>query len=291
LIALIQYQFLKASGEFPGRKIIGAFVGTPSIWPTLQITAFSPVSAVILVTSVACAAWRLARKGRIPVYFLFFGLAVWVPVAAIGLFTWFAAARYTIGPLAFFLLSSVAGLVYLASNSTSLTQSMRRSALGTFVGIVIIAAMINPVAAWQVVRNDYQVHPDHKGAAEYIRQLGLGPKDVVIAEDSIVQTYYLGMVDYRLQNVIGAQSHALLKGGILYDQYTGARVIGSGQEFDAILREHSGDNVYVVSSGQVSDSLMRRNRGNGIAEILASDRLEMVHLGRDGRTTVWRKRR
>jgi len=291
LIALVQYQFLQASGEFAGRKIIGAFVGTPSIWPTLQITTFSPIGAAILVTSVAFAAWHLARKGRIPVYFLFFGLAVWVPVAAIGLFTWYSAERYTIGPLAFFLLSSVAGLVYLANNSTSLTQSMWRSTVGTIVGIVTIAAMINPVAAWRVVRNDYQDHPDHKGAAEYIRQLGLGPKDVVIAEDSIVQAYYLGMVDYRLQNVVGAQTHALLKGGILYDQYTGARVIGSGQEFDGILRKHSGDNVYVISSGQVSDGLMRRNRGNGIAEILASDRLEMVHLGRDGRTTVWRKRR
>jgi hypothetical protein len=155
---------------------------------------------------------------------------------------------------------------------------------------VLVAATINPASAWQAAKNDYRDHPDHKGAAEFIQNLPSGVADVLIAEDSISQTYYLGKVDYRLQSIEGAKNHAVLTNGVLYDQYTNAPVIGSGRQLEEVLDRASGADVYVISNAQVSKSTQRRNRGNGIAEMLESDRLEVAYVGRDRETIVWKLR-
>jgi hypothetical protein len=165
---------------------------------------------------------------------------------------------------------------------------MQRRAIVTTGSIAIVVAMVNPVAAWQVAGNDYRIRPDHKGAAEFIEGLHLAESDIVIAEDSIVQTYYLGKVNYRLQSVEGARNHSVLRDGILFGQYTGTPVIGSGKDLEMVLNRDGGNRVYVISSAQGSEDLRRRNRGNGIAEVLNSGRFDIVYVGRDGKTTVWK---
>ena len=285
---LAYFSLLHGTGEFPGWSIIGAFVGTPSVWPTLRFAAFSPVGASILVGTLGFAAFRLARGQRIPVPYLFFAMAVWAPLFAMGLFRWNVAERYTIGALPFFLLVLISSVIFMMRN-TGWGARLRENSLATAaVAVVFIAAIINPAAAWQASKNDYSDHPDHKGAAEFVRNLNPGPDDIIIAEDSINQMYYLERVNYRLQNFVGAKNHSTLRNGTLYDQYTGLPVIGTGSEFEAILDSNVAGNIYVIGDGQVSDTLRRRNRGNGIAEVLASGRLELVYEGRDGATKVWR---
>jgi hypothetical protein len=292
IMTLTQLFILHGTGEFSGRKIIGALVGAFSVWPTLRMVEFSPIAAGILVAGFGFALYRLARGYRVPVYFLFFGLAVWAPLVLIGLFRWHTATRYQLGLLPFFLLSAVASATYLVQRTEWGARIGRRMpAFAAGASILVVVAAINPIAAWQTAQNSYLDHPDHAGAAEFIRQLSPGQPDIVIAEDPIVQTYYLGQVNYRLQSTAGARWHSLLKDGVLYDQYTGVPVIGSGQELEALLARNTDRNVYVISSAQVSDSLMRRNRGNGIAEALDSDLLEIIYVGRDRATTIWKLRR
>ncbi len=60
--------------------------------------------------------------------------------------------------------------------------------------------MVNPVAFGNIVHTGYKTHPDHKGAAAFIMQQRLGPNDIIVAEDVLQQTYYLGHVDYWLQS-------------------------------------------------------------------------------------------
>jgi hypothetical protein len=235
--------------------------------------------------------YRLSQGHRIPVHFLFFAMAVWAQLFAIGLMRWYVAERYTIGALPFFLIGIVTSVVYLAQNTGWGTKLRENSVAASAAVVVLIAAIINPAAAWQVSNNDYRDHPDHKGAAEFIRNLNPGPDDIVIAEDSIVQTYYLGKVDYRLQSVVGARNHSIQINGVLHGQYTNTPVVGSGAELERILERRFAYDVYVISSAQVSESLMRRNRAGGIASVLASERLEVIYKGRDDKTTVWRLRR
>jgi hypothetical protein len=290
VMALVQLYILQGTGEFPGRTLIGAFVGTPSIWPVLRFADFSPIGIAVLVVSLAFVVHRLIQGHRIPVHYLFFAMAVWVPLFAIGLLKWNVAERYTMGALPFFLLALVASVMYVMANWSWSARLRHNSVATAAIGIVFVGAIINPAAAWQASKNDYRDHPDHKGAAEFIRHLNPGPHDIVIAEDSIVHTYYLGKVDYRLQSVEGARNHSIQINGQLYGQYTNTPVIGSGAEFEKILERQSANDAFVISTAQVSEGLKRRNRADGIAEVLASERLEAFYKGRDGETTVWRQR-
>ena len=114
---------------------------------------------------------------------------------------------------------------------------------------------------------------------------------ILIAEDDINQTYYLGKVDYCLLNIDVARTHSILVDGRLVRQYTGAPVIGSGSELDAVIDATRDGQVYVIGSGQDVAEFRRRRLGNGISEALQSERFEVIYEGRDGKTKVWRLRR
>ena len=291
LLAFIHLFFLSQSGKFSGRKLFGALVGIPSIWPTLRMLEFSAVGGVLIGTGLATALIHLSRGGRVPLHWLFFGIAVWAPLAAIGVFRWYAAARYMTGILPFFLLAVFTATGWIVAVYPKLGSALaNRQALKPVMLGILTIAVVNPVAAWTTALNSYASQPDHKGAADFVRSLSLTPSDIIIAEDSIVQTYYLGHVDYRLQSAARAKSHAKYKDGILYDQYTGTPVIVSGQKLRDLLNSSPGARIIIISSTQVSPSLMSRNRGAGISQVLESGLLKVAHVGRDGATTVWEAR-
>ena len=76
----------------------------------------------------------------------------------------------------------------------------------------------------------------------------------------------------------------------MVDQYTGVTVIGTGAELEAILDGSAGKPLYIIGSGENFEDGERMFRGMGIAEVLESDRLEVVYEGRDKKTIVWKKR-
>ena len=62
------------------------------------------------------------------------------------------------------------------------------------LGVAAVAA--NPVATVASMTSDGSEFPDHRGAAQFVRTLNITPDDIVLAEDVLQQTYYLGHVDY-----------------------------------------------------------------------------------------------
>jgi len=196
-----------------------------------------------------------------------------------------------LGALPFFLLCCVAGLSYIITNSPRIGAVLKRRGLNSALAVAAVLAIVNPAAFSQAVNVDYATRPDHKGAAEFVTNLPLRPNDIVIAEDVLQQRYYLGRVDYWLLSIDVARAFAVIHGENLLDQYTGAKVIGSGSELMQILdRDQSGD-VYIVGSGENFSDGRQHMRGNGINEVLISDRLELIFRGRDGNTVVWRLRK
>lgn len=155
---------------------------------------------------------------------------------------------------------------------------------------IVAALMINPLALARTVNQSYERWPDHKGAAEYIKGLHLGDDAVLIAEDVLQQFYYLGSVDYSLRPKSDAVIFSRFIDGQVIDQYTAAPVLGSGEELLEILTLHAGQDVYVIGSGENFVGDKRMFREWGIAEVLESDLLDVVFVGRDGRTRVWRLR-
>jgi hypothetical protein len=287
--AAFQALSMYRTGEFPGRKLIGAMVGDPSVWPMLRFAEYSPAAAGLYCVLLAYGIYRLASRERVPDHMLFFAMAVWAPLIVIGFATWYLPPRYTVGVLPYFLLCCLAGVEYLVSNWTSFSSYLNnRKVIGVAVSVLLVILIVNPLELRKVVNTSYDLHPDHKGAAVYLKDLPISDDDLVIAEDILQQTYYLGSVDYWLRNYENARKYAVVKNGIVLDQYTSTPIIGSGPELLQILEENASRRVFIIGSGEIYPGNDEWARGRGIREVLELKRFDVVYKGRDGLTKVWR---
>jgi hypothetical protein len=292
VITVVHVAILHTTGLYPGRQLIGALIGMPSVWPILRFLEYSPVAGVIYMMALAFALARFARGQPLPVHFLFFAIGVWIPLLIIGYFAWHIPPRYAQGQLAYFLLCTFAGLAYLARERGWIAVDGRSSAPMVVVLVLAVVALVNPVALARVVNPGYDLRPDHKGAAEYIEAVDPARNAILIAEDVVHQTYYLGRVDYWLREIDDVYRFSIHRDDRLVDFYTATDVIGTGAELEEVLDASDHRDVYIIGSGEnFRADGTRSMRGRGIAEILESDRLEVVYEGRDGKTKVWKLRR
>ncbi len=280
-----QLYFLYESNLFPGRKLIGALVGTPSVWPYLRFAEYFPLAFVLYAIPFLYAAMKLAKGSKIPDHFLFFILAVWVPLFMIGFFKWNIPSRYTFGVLPFFMLACTAGVYYVCKDAKPISNI--EGSIYKYLAVpLLLVAFVNPIELAKSVNADYSKFPDHKGAASFMKTVHLDPSDIVVAEDVLQQTYYLGKVDYWLRAVKDASKAVREKNGVLYDIRTGTPLIGSGEELEKLLQKTDRASVYIIGSGETF-----RNRsyflGNGILEIINLHKPQIVYKGRDDKTLVW----
>ena len=288
-LAAAHFTYLSATGLFVGRQVIGAVVGHVSVWPALTFIELAPLAAPIYGLAVLFALVRLTRKQPIPVHFLFFAIGVWAPLVLIGLVAWYVPTRYVEGSLAYYLLCVFAGAAFLVAELGLKRFEKYGRHAQTAALVVLAAAAINPVALARTVNAGYGLHPDHKGAAEYILGLDRGAERILMAEDVLQQTYYLGEVDYWLNEQSTALTYSVHdESGRAVDLYTHTRVIGTGAELSAVLRNSGTKDVYIIGSGEDFVDGERGFRGEGIKEILDSNLLTVVYDGRDGKTKVWK---
>lgn len=297
-LVVVQLVYLHGTGEYVGRQLVGAVVGQPSVWPLIQFAKLSPFASVFYLVVILYALRQFARNLTIPDHVLFFCLSVWLPLLVIGMARWWVLPRYTIGGLPFFYLTCIAGLAYVLT-LTKANQGMQysRSVTAGIGSMLVVMLVVNPVALSHAVNTsytrplmlmDYRVHPDHIGAAEYLLGLPVHETDIVIAEDVLQQTYYLGKVDYWLRNISDARGFSEVVNGQVVDQYTHTPVIGTGDELLSVLQQNSGGRIFIISNGEIAPTHNEWARGNGIREVLQSPALEVVFKGRDGQTTIWK---
>src|SRR5690606_14448664 len=218
-------------------------------WPYYRIMQFSTVAGMLALAAMVHGLWCLARRQRLADHVLLAVLTVWVPMFVIGFYTWSLPPRYTVASLLPMLLSALA-----FAQGTWLQWSVRHPArrsqgMQLLAGAVLAILIANPVAVARVVNAGYEMRPDHQGAALFMRSLQLGPHDVVIAEDILQQTYYLGRVDYWLMSRDHARRYVERVNGRIQDFYTGTPVVSSADLLLQVLEETAGD-VYVVGSGE-----------------------------------------
>jgi hypothetical protein len=284
VIAAIQLYLLNAGGVGSLRQMLGAMTGRPSVWPLITVAQYSLGAALLLAAGVVVAAWRLAKGRQIPDFMLFMVLAVWVPLLLIGVFKWSVPLRYTAVQALPFLLTAFAAAQWLLS-----LRARQRATEGRFAAIVAAAAcvlVVNPAAVARTVNSGYESHPDHQGAAAFIQSLPFNDRDIVIAEDVLQQTYYLGHVDYWLQARDVAGMFVRNLDGQLADFYTNTPLIGTAEDLQRLIDQPDRGAIYVIGSGENQEDGRRRARGPGLAEMLESPRFRVVWRGRDGLTTV-----
>jgi hypothetical protein len=287
-VALIQLTSLAAR---PGSivALIGAIVGRPSIWPYARIAEFSMVAAVLGAAATAYGLWRIANRQRAPDYALLALLGVWIPLFVLGLLAWNMPSRYTSASLLPLVLGGFA-FAQRVFEWTALPSGFPAAALRGTTALVLTGLAINPPALIGVVTAGVEGHPDHKGAALFVRSLPLRPDDIVLAEDVLQQTFYLGHVDYWLIGRKHARYYVQVIDGQVRDFYTGTPVIDDDKQLLALLKRAHGRRVLIIGSGENQSDRRRDQRGPGIARILNSDLVETLYVGRDGLTRVWRAR-
>ena len=288
VIAVCQFSVLHQLTGASLYKTLGMMVGLPSIWSFLRAVGYAPVAWLIVSLALLQALLRVAQRRRIPDYWLFFILAVWLPLFGLGLFAWDVEPRYTQ-----FALLPILVCAFAASQAASaaIMRQLRpkaSSAAQAVLAAVTLVLIVNPVAVAHAVNAGYTIHPDHKGAAEYIRSIGTRPQDVILAEDSLQQTYYLGHIDFWLRGMKDAAQFAYRKDGALHDIYTDAPLIGTGAELMALVARRDRGDIYIIGTGEFKGDDLRVFRSDGIYEALRPPIFAPVFLGRDGLTQIWK---
>jgi hypothetical protein len=291
LLALIHFSLLAST---PGslKKVIGALVGQPSIWPYWRIIQYSEVVGLLALAALVWGLWRLMRRGRVPDYVLMGVLGVWIPMFTIGFFVWSMPLRYTVASLLPMMLCGFAfaqkAVDWLQAQAAARNISLLSGQPAQLVAVAATTALVvNPLEVAASVNSGYESHPDHKGAAEFMKAQNIVDADVIIAEDVLQQTYYLGHVDYWLMSRNHARRYVELKNGRIQDFYTGAGVISNAAMLERLLRIERGHRIFVIGSGENWSDKRKGMRGD-MDPVLHSQQFQVVYQGRDGLTQVWR---
>jgi hypothetical protein len=295
-IAVAEVVFLVQHAAGSPKQIAGVMLGWPSVWPFIAIADYSAVVMLAAVGSLACALWLLAQRRAVPDHVLMLVLGVWVPLLMIGLIKWNIPARYAAAQIMPLLLCAFAAMQWAAGWATrrgwlgaaASNGAVPAGAWASWAAVVACVLVVNPVEVVGSVGAGYANHPDHKGAAEFVESLHPGPRDIIVAEDVLQQTYYLGHVDYWLVNKQVAAPFMHRVNGRWLDFYTDTPLIGTGVELKELVERPNRGAIYVIGSGENQEDGRTLMRAFGISEALQSPPFQLVYRGRDGLTRVWK---
>jgi hypothetical protein len=313
-VAVAEVVFLVGHAAGSAKQIAGVMLGWPSVWPFISIADYSGVAILAVAGSLACGLWLLAHRRPAPDHVLLLVLGVWVPLLMIGFMKWNIPSRYAAAQIMPLLVAAFAAMQWavevwalrvlrqrrsVATDSASEGAASAGAAAGWFsagvspawiAGAAVLACLlvVNPIHVAAAVDSGYAHHPDHKGAAEFVAGLHPGPQDIIVAEDVLQQTYYLGHVDYWLVNKQVAAPFMHSVNGRWLDFYTDTPLIGSGVELERLVENQNRGAIYVIGSGENQEDGRSLMRAFGISEALQSPPFRLVFRGRDGFTLVWK---
>ena len=310
LLAAAQAAYLSAhrAGTLP--QILGLLLGWPSVRAYIAVSTYSAAALLIVIGGVAAGLWRLAHRQRIPDHLLFLALGAWIPLLQIGYFKWDPEQRYVEGQMMPLLIVAFAvgqwawaGLSSRTLEVSSMRQSARAgkpgpeslpprmargTALGTMAAALLCLLVIDPARLRAAVDPTYGPYPDHKGAAEFVESQHPAPNDILVAEDPLMQTYYLGHIDYWLESKEAAAPFLHKVDGRWVDIYTDTPIIGSGRQLARLVARRNRGAIYVIGSGENAKDRKTLMRGLGIEQELQKPAFHLVYVGRDHLTDVWK---
>lgn len=290
LLFSFHFYFLQYSKAFSGAKeVLKSLAGTPS--PRIMFTFFKefPLASLLYIAPLFYAIRRLANGSKVPDHFLFFVLSVGIPLLGVGLFKWGVPTRHISQVIPFFIISLIAGLYYLKSTWIPLSKiAPYRNKVTISLFLIVAVMVINPLELKRTINAGYERFPDHKGAATFMKSVHLDPKDLILAEDVLQQTYYLGKVDYWLKALDRAKVYVRYNKGTLFDIYTHTPLIGTGKDLENLLKDKARGTIYIITNGEFpKHGNSSSSLGNGIFEVIDRFHPKVIYKGRDQITVIW----
>jgi hypothetical protein len=278
-VAQIGYLLAHRAGTLP--QVLGLLLGWPSVRAYIAISSYSLAALLIGAGGLAAGLWQLAHRRPIPDYLLFLTLAVWIPLLQIGYFRWNPAPRYIEGQMMPLLIGAFA-IGQWAVNALRVSAAPSLAAAA-----VLCVLVIDPARLQAAVDPTYAHYPDQKGAAAFVASQHPGADDIIVAEDTLMQTYYLGHVDYWLQDREAAAPFLRKVDGRWVDIYTGVPLIGSGAQLARLVKSRNRGAIYIIGS-RVKANATALVRGLGIQQELEAPAFHLVYVARDHLTDVWK---
>ena len=158
--------------------------------------------------------------------------------------------------------------------------------LGLLAAVAALA-IVNPRALANSV-NAGSRFADHRAAAKFLRSVHPGPRDIVVAEEVLMQTYYLGHIDYWLTGQRNASNFLMRHNESLVDIYTNTPVIYTALAFHALMDRQDRGVIYVIGSGEGQEDDRQYLRGFEISQLMREPEFQTVFLTPDGMTRVWK---
>lgn len=220
----------------------------------------------------------------VPGSFLLFILTVAFPLFCFGFFSkGYIPDRYFVQVFPFFILCVVSG-VYILYKENATFININNKVLQQTTNIVMLLIFINPLMLVKSINPSYEYFPDHKGAAEYLKKIKLKENDIVIAEDVLQQTYYLGKVDFWLRKIDRAKFYVKKEGGALYDLYTNTPLIGTAEDLAGLISNYDKGAIYIIGSGETAGNSTYIDEE--MLRVINQRQPEIVFRGRDGKTYI-----
>lgn len=294
LLAAAQLEYLLKAHAGTVSQILGLLLGWPSVRTFAAVAQYSPAMLLLAVGGVAVGLWRLAHRERIPDHLLLLTIGVWIPLLQIGCFQWDPPQRYVDGQIVPLLIGAFAIAQWAWIGAARSWRTARGTAgwttpaVGATAAAVVCALVVDPAQLHAAVDPTYGAYPDHKGAAAFVASQHPGPDDILVAEDPLMQTYYLGHVDYWLQDREMAAPFLHEVDGRWEDIYTDTPLIGSGRQLQSLVARRDRGAIYVIGSGENADRRKTEMRGLGIEQVLDSRAFRLIYVGRDRLTDVWK---
>jgi len=286
LAAEVGYLGMHHAGSL--KQIAGVLLGWPSVWPFISMAEYSVIAILAVVGSVLWGSWQLAQRKPVPDFLLLVMLGMWIPLLMIGWMKWNIPPRYAAAQVMTLLVAAFAAMQWAALRLRGRHPEWAPGWLQPAATVLGCLLVVNPSKVAVAVDSGYASHPDHKGAAQFVASLHPGPHDIIIAEDVLQQTYYLGHVDYWLVNKQVAAPFMHRVHGRWLDFYTDTPLIGTGPELERLVEKPDRGAIYVIGSGENQEDGRSLMRAFGISQALGAPPFHSIYVGRDGLTRVWK---
>ncbi|MGE5176186.1 MAG: glycosyltransferase family 39 protein [Hyphomicrobiales bacterium] len=288
------------------RGLVLDLFGYPAPHATIYLETMPVMTSLVILATVFLALRRL-RSATAPRSDLLLPAWMWLPLLATGLTTRWIALRYALPTYPAFVALDATAVMAAATAGARFLQrhgSGARVAWATpwAVGaLVLIVPFANEyhglVPAWRTAELNYRdpieteihgypFHPDHQSAGRWVRAR-LRAGDVVVAADEMVQTEYVGHVDYWLRGQADARYFSYIRDGVPHSFYTNDPILERVDELEALIAEPSAGRVWVITSAELSGRLDSLNPP-GLDRFLAAHQADRVYTARDGMTQVYR---
>ena len=289
LLLLFQFYFIFNSNFYPNIIKTGKiFTGSFSIYPYFKFIDSFFISSIFFVLLFFYILKTFATGSPIQSFIVFFIISVWLPLFCQGFFTWYYTPRYSFQYAQFFILTCLAGILYLEKNLKE--KFTVRCPAYVFITIcIIMIGFIKPLELRRTLNPDCKDYPDHKGAATFMKKIHLKADDIILAEDILQQVYYKVKADYWLRGFNDAKHAVKNENGVLKNIYTDTSLMGTGKKFERLLKDNNMRNIYVIGSGETVDRL-NYYLSDGLLDVFTKYKkyAEIIYKGSDNKTLIWR---